>query len=197
MERRDTYIRLALLCLVVFLVTPMLKYLGQSAWIYLSSAVTPNSTGTTSFANEGKVLLSVGGERWASWYSQEQATAFHALVIPPWGAFRKDGGSSGGDDFTHKVTLEWLRTRDRVGAHEGAEAGSFTIVYHALTQSVSVGTDTYRLAKGNIFVVRLDDEWQPHVTQVEAVLDKPAELVDVVEFFKHVLPDDEEVKKLL
>lgn len=196
MEKRRNYTRLALVLLVLILATAWLKPLWQKAWLYMSSAVIPNTTRTLSFANQGKLMLEVGGERWASWYAQEQATAFHALVIPPEGAIRQDDGSSGGTDITHKVTLMWLHTKEQGGNPPQAEAKSFTIVYHSLTQRVSVGSETYRLAKGNVFLIRLDDEWQPRVTQGEAVLDKPADHDEVIEVFKRVFPDDEEVKKL-
>jgi hypothetical protein len=119
-------------------------------------------------------------------------------VVPPPGAFREDDGSrsSGGDDFTDKVTLKWLHVRDRGNDAQEAEAGSVTIVYHVLTHRVSVGRETYWLAKGNMFVVRLDDEWRPHVMQVGEVLDKPVEIFELREAFKRALPDDEEVKRL-
>ena len=197
MDRKPTFTRVALISLLVLLVAPM-EYLGQQAWMYMSSAVSPYSTGTLE-TDQGNVLVSVGGERWASWFAKEQATAYHALVVPPQGAFREADGSSssgGGDDFTDKVTLKWPRMRDRGNDPQAAEAGSFTIVYHALTHRVSLGRETYWLAKGNLFLVRLDDEWRPHVTQVGEVVDKPIEIYELVEAFKRALPDDEEVERL-
>jgi hypothetical protein len=71
MDRRPTYTRLALISLLVFLVAPMLKYLGQQAWMYMSSAVSPYSTSTLK-TDQGNVFVSVGGERWASWFAKEQ-----------------------------------------------------------------------------------------------------------------------------
>lgn len=53
------------------------------------------------------------------------------------------------------------------------------------------------MAKGNVFVVRLSDEWRPHVKQIGAILDNAYESDEVVEFFKRVLPDDEVVRSYI
>jgi hypothetical protein len=195
MKRRDIYTKLAFVLLAIVLAI-FLKPLWQNAWIYMSGAVIPNSTTTHSYTDHGNLLVRIGGERWVSWYVKEAATAYHALVIPPQVELREDGSVSRSDGISKTLTLKWLLTREQGGDHQGAEAKSLAIGYHAMTQRISIGSETYRLAKGNIFVVRLDDEWRPHVTQVEAVLDKAAQSEEVIEFFKRVLPDDEAVKKL-
>jgi hypothetical protein len=91
--------------------------------------------------------------------------------------------------------LNWLCPSEPDGSYQTAEKKSLTITYHGLSQKVIIGADTYRLAKGNLFVIRLDEEWRPHATQFDTILDK-AEGDEVIQFFKRVLPDDEAVKKL-
>ena len=194
MKKKPVFTKLAIVLLVIFLAV-VLKPLWQNAWIYMSGAVIPNSSSTPHYADHHNLLLSVGGERWVSSDRQEKATAYHALVIPPDVELREDGSTGGSDGVSHTDTLKWLRLM-RQGDSYQAEAKSLTIVYHALSQKISVGSDTYRLAKGNIFVVRLDEEWRPTVTQFEATLDKASESDKVVEFLKRALPEDEAVKKL-
>lgn len=194
MKKRPVFNKLALVLLAIFLVIA-LKPLWQKAWIYMSGAVIPYGSATHRYADHHNLLLSVGGERWVSGDRLEKATAYHALVIPPEVELREDGSISGNDGVSHTDTLKWLRLRGQ-GDDYQAESGSLTIVYHALTQKISVGSDTYRLAKGNVFVVRLDEGWRPTVTQIEATLDKATESDEVVELFKRVLPEDEVVKKL-
>jgi hypothetical protein len=195
MPIKHIYTKPAFVLLVIFLAIA-LKPLWQSAWIYMSSAVIPYSTTTHTFGGHNNLLVRVGGERWVSWYEKQQATAYHALVVPPQAEFRKDGSISRSDGISKTLTLKWLRMREHGGNSQSAESKSLTIGYDAMTRRVSVGSETYWLSEGNIFVIRLDDEWRPHVTQVEAVLDKAAVSEEVIEFFKRVLPDDEEVKKL-
>lgn len=194
MKKRPVFTKLALVLLAIFLAIA-LKPLWGKAWIYMSGAVIPKGSSTHSYAEHHNLLLSVDGERWVSSDRREKATAYHALVILPEGELREDSNTSTSDGVTHTDTLKWLRLRAQGDSYQ-AEAKSLTIVYHALTQKISVGSDTYRLSKGNIFVVRLDEEWRPTVTQFEATLDKADESDEVVEFFKRALPEDEAVKKL-
>ena len=194
MKKRPVFTKLALVLLAIFLAVA-LKPLWQKAWIYMSGAVIPNSSTTHGYTDHHNLLLSVGGERWVSSDRMEKATAYHALVIPPEVELREDGSISRSDGVSHTDTLKWLRLREQGDSYQ-AEAKSLTIVYHALTQKISVGSDTYRLAKGNIFVVCLDEEWRTTVTQIEGILDKAYDSDEVVEFFKRALPEDEVVKKL-
>lgn len=189
MKKRHIYTMLALVLLAIFLAVAM-KPLWQKAWIYMSGAVSPYRSSTHGYAEHHNLLLSVGGDRWVSRDEKEEATAYHALVIPPQIELREDGSVSSSDGISDTETLKWLCLREPSDNYQRAESKSLTVVYHALTQKVSIGSDTYRLAKGNLFVVRLDEEWRPHVTQIEVILDK-AKSDEVIEFLKRVLPDVE------
>lgn len=193
MRQRRIELKLALLLVAVFTAV-VLKPLGQKAWIYMSGAVIPNSSSGLSSTEHHNRLLSVGGERWVSGNRLAEATAYHALVIPPQVELREDGSVSKSDGVSHTETLKWLCPMGL--ANQADEAMSLTLTYHAFTQRVTIGSDTYSLAKGNLFVVRLDNEWQPHVTQLGTILNRAVEIHEVSQFFKRALPDDEVVKKL-
>jgi hypothetical protein len=193
MKKRNVDTILGIVLLAVFIAVVM-KPMWQKAWIYMSGAVSPHSSSTHRSTNHHNLLLSVGGDRWVSINTQEKATAYHALVIPPPVELRDDGSTSSSNGIYDTETLKWLCLRDTSDSNQAAEAKSLTIAYHAITQGVTIGSDTYRLAKGNLFVVRLDEEWRPHVTQIKAILDK-AEFDEVIGLFKRVLPDDEVIKK--
>ena len=195
MKKKSIYTALAVVLLAIALAV-FFKSLWQQTWIQMTGAVIPYSSRTLNYAEHHNVLLSVGGDRWVSMYQKEKATAYHALVIPPQVELRADGGASGNDGVSGTDTLRWLCLKEVGGNSQWAEPKSLTIVYDALTQRISVGSETYRLAKGNIFVVRLDDEWRPHVTQIGEIFDKSDERDEVVAILKRALPDDEAVTKL-
>ena len=195
MKGRRLHIKLALVLAVLFGAVVM-KPLGQKAWIYNSGAVIPSHTSALTSTLHDSLVLSVGGERWVSSRSLEEASAYHALVIPPRVELRRDGSVSTSDGVSHTETLKWLSPTGLAGDNQTEELKSLTLTYHAVSQRVTIGSDTYSLAEGNLFVVRLDDGWRPHVTQVGAILSKAVEIHEVLEFFKRALPDDEAVKKL-
>lgn len=146
MKKRRFYTNLALVLLAIFLAVAM-RPLMQNAWIYMSRAVIPNRSTTHRYADHHNLLLSVGGERWASKDEEEEATAYHALVIPLQTELREDGSVSGGDGISHTDTLRWLWLREHGGNYQGAEAKLLTIVYHTITQSISVGSTLTRWRK--------------------------------------------------
>jgi hypothetical protein len=70
------------------------------------------------------------------------------------------------------------------------------IRYDALERVVIVGSQRFLLSKGNMFIIRLNEDWLPEVEQVAARFDKRAEDEEVLKFFKHVLREDERIQKL-
>ena len=195
MKNWRLHIKLAFVLAVLFIAVVM-KPLGQKAWIYVSGAVIPYHTDVLTSTQHYNLLLSVGGERRVSGRRMEGASAYHALVIPPQGTFRREGSTSKSDGVSHTETIRWLCPRPFGGADEVQESKSLTLTYNAITQRVTIGSETYRLAAGNLFVVRLNDEGQPNVTQLATILNKAAEIHEVGEFFKRALPNEEAIKKL-
>jgi hypothetical protein len=195
MKGRRLHIKLAVVLAVLFGAVVM-KPLWQRAWIYMSGAVIPSHASALSSTQHDSLVLSIGGERWVSKRRLEEASAYHALVIPPRVELRRDGSVSKSDGVSHTETLKWLCPRSLAGDNQAEEIKSLTLTYHAVTQKVTIGSDTYSLAEGNLFVVRLDDGWRPHVTQLGTMLSKAVEIHEVLESFKRALPDDEAVRKL-
>jgi hypothetical protein len=195
MRVKRIHIKLAVVLAVVFTALVM-KSLLQKTWIYMSGAVIPSRSATLRSTEHHNLLLSVGGERWLSRSRLEEASAYHALVIPPGVELREDGSISTSDGVSHTETLKWLCPSGPADVDQAYEAKSLTLTYEAITQRVTIGADSYWLAKGNLFVIRLDDRWRPHVTQLATIFSKAVEEHEVREIFKRALPNDETVKKL-
>jgi len=194
-RRNRRYVTLTLVLLVTsaaFAMTPP----GQKARMYLSGAVVPQGARTLTSTEHSNLWLSVEGERWVSRDTREQAAAYYALIIPPQVVLRRDGKTSTSDGVSHIDTLKWAWERDLGGGSREAGSGSLTISYHGVSREVVVGSDTYSLAGGNLFVIHLDGGWQPHVTQIRTNLNQIDGFEGARQLVKRAFPDDEAVKGL-
>lgn len=176
---------------LVTLAVLVLQPLAPRTSIRLTGAVMPNSTHTHTYADKPVRTLSVGGERWRTWGETEGASAYHALVILPPVPFGDGVGASGGDGFTYTNVETWLV---RTGPQGIYEEKKLEATYDALRRAVTLGSRTYSLADGNVFVIRFDESWQPGVTQLNVSITEDV-AVDL-DGFKSLLRGDETIQKL-
>lgn len=177
-----------LLTLAVLALVPAAK----RAWVRLSGAVIAEGSRTHAYADRPVRILSVEGHRWETWSKSVDASAYHALVIFPRGELKEISSLSGGDGFTYTRTERWQVLGG--GADAGPER-ELHITYDALRREVTVGSQSYRLADGNLFVIRFDGP-RPSVTQLETILDRQVAVEEVVGAFKAKLGEDEEARRL-
>jgi hypothetical protein len=165
--------------------------LVQRTSVRLTGAVMPNSTHTHTYVDKPVRTLSVGGERWKSWGATESASAYHALIILPPVPFSDGPGMSVADGFTHTKIEKWLA---RTGPQGIYEEKKLEATYDAVRRTVTLGSRTYSLADGNLFVIRFDGSWQPGVTQLNVSITEDV-AVDL-DLFKSLLRGDEALQKL-
>jgi hypothetical protein len=180
---------LIMLAVVVYLPS------AKKRWVRYTGAVIPNGSSTHRYSDKPFTILSVTGERWATGGRLENASAYHALVIFPIVMPEAYDGVSGGDGFTHTDIRKWRLPKGERPSADVTEEKALAIVYDAVWQTITVDSRTYQLAKGNLFVIRYDQNWQPAVTQLNATLNN-AGMEEEVNAFKSVLKDDKIVQQL-
>ena len=163
----------------------------QKARMYMSGAVVPEGSRTHTTVGLDSLWLSVEGRRWVTSDTQERAAAYYALVVPPRVALRTDGSDSSNDGVTHTDTLKWVEERDAGGGGRAETGRTLTLFYHAVKGELTVGADTYDLSRGNLFVVKLDDEWRPHVTQLETNFSDVDGFARAREVVRRAMPGEE------
>jgi hypothetical protein len=172
-----------------------LKPSAENYWLYASGAVIPHGSTTTSFNTYPNIkLLSVEGERWTSENKTTRASAYYALVILPQVSLRENGSVSGGDGKTQISTLKWLRESNSAGNYQSTKERDLAVTYDAIFQTMRIDTESYSLSKGNLFVIRLDEEWQLQVTQLNTIVSGDDEF-EARKYFKGAVPDEEAVQK--
>ena len=168
---------------------------GKTVWLHLSGAVMANGTRIECYTAKPFRILSVTGQKWARWDKLEAASAYHALVVLPHIVPNDSGSVSSGDGFTDTAIEKWQPWK--VQSDNGpAEERELAVIYDAVWQTIRVGSQTFHLEKGNLFVIRFDENWQPQVTQLEATISKDAGVEEVVKVFKSVLSEDKTVQQL-
>jgi hypothetical protein len=168
---------------------------GKTVWLRLSGAVMANDTRTECYADKPLRILSVTGQKWAGWDKLEAASAYHALIVLPQIVPNDSGSVSSSDGFIDTAIEKWQPWKDQ-SDNGPAEERELAVIYDAVWQTITVGSQTYHLAKGNLFVIRFDENWQPEVTQIEATISKDAGVEEVVRVFKSVLREDKMVQQL-
>jgi hypothetical protein len=165
-------------------------------WLHRSGAVIPNGSHTLAFTDRPFRLLSVEGQRWVDGRLLE-ASAYQALVIFPAVIPQDKSSTSGGDGFSHTDTQRWLvPIGGRPANDQSFEEKELTINYDALWQTIALENRIYHLKRGNLFVIRFDQNWQKSVTQLNLIMNGSADDQEVIDAFKSVLKDDQAVRQL-
>jgi hypothetical protein len=92
--------------------------------------------------------------------------------------------------------LFWTVQKNPPDDYANGEEHSLEIRYHSLDNNVTVGKETFNLSGGNLFVIRLDENWTPTVSQVSGRLTERATPDKVLKFFKSILRHDEIIQRL-
>ncbi|HMJ24940.1 MAG TPA: hypothetical protein VK475_03895 [Pyrinomonadaceae bacterium] len=167
---------------------------AKRRWLRHTGAVIPSGSSALSYTDKPCTILSVTGERWAPSGRLEDAAAYHALVVFPIvmpGAYYS---LSSGGGLTQTDIQKW-RAPNVEGMVGDLNEVDLLVVYDALWQTITVESKTYRLANGNLFVIRYDQSWRPTVTQLNQTLNQIGADSEA-KAFKSLLPDDKLVQQL-
>lgn len=157
------------------------------AWQRVTGAVIPNGTASTSYFGAPLDLMSVTGERWVAGGRREPASAYHVLFLDPPPQLRTG--------WVYDATPSSWWDRDRWMYTDRAR---FESRYNPILRSVEMGGRRYWLARGNVFVVRIDRDGEMRVRQLRAHVHDAPEGASALE---RVLPEaarlDPEVRRIL
>jgi len=184
---------LIVLAVSLLLAGRMAQPYAQNAWMRMNGAVVP--TGTFEMAYPGCTpahLVSVTGHRADGPEEHPRAAAYHVLLIFPADSIRDAGVVSTTDNVTFALTNRWELWS---GGRKTAQR-AFGSDYDSVRRRVRIGGRRFALAKGNMFVVRYDEQGRQTVTQLHRTL-FDADPINVSRAYKALFPGDAVIQDLL
>lgn len=173
----------------------------QDGWEFRPGVVVVSGSGDHSFKNTRGQLLTVRGYRRISRAEISPVSVYHALIFLPQAPLAGGGGGFSNKDAGSTEVLTWRLQKNPPNDYRNVEEKRLELKYHPLEKTLTVGSQTFQLARGNLFIVRLNDEWLPTAEQIPAHFEEDMEsqrVLDqkVLDFFKSALPDEQEIQKL-
>lgn len=162
--------------------------LGREAWLRMSGAV--DASHTSSLTTDGRLrFTSIGGAPWGqSGGGTGSPAVYHAVVQLPPGSVTELSellDRSGWSSASHVLAERWRVTRERRSVEVG-----FRAEYDPVWQRVRIDGESYRLSKGNVFVVRIDDRGARRVTQLPSHIASTDGFDAVMDAAAAGIPDD-------
>ena len=168
----------------------------QDDWQYTPDAFLTSGSQMHAFKDVRGQLLSANGYRRISRAKLEEMSLYHAIIFYPKAPVIGGGGESKNDGPISKEIVSWVIQKNPPNDYKNKEEKTLELKFHGLEKTLIVGSETFALSNGNIFIIRLDENWLPTVTQIPNSFYKRAEDKEVLEFIKSVLKDDAAIQKL-
>ena len=144
------------------------------------------------------LVVSVAGQRKpAASSSLVNVSLYHALVFYPMTAVLIGSGSGGrwSDDPVQSNVLIW-RVPNGNGPLSEGNSKQVEVLHNAIDATITIANKTYRLADGNMFVIRVGADWQPTVTQLKEVFEEQATSHTSLNRFKALFKNDPSIQQL-
>lgn len=147
--------------------------------------------------NRALVVLTSGLRKPELTNSSAAVSVYHALVFYPGGAVSGAGsGGRWGDDPLQSYVVIWRLPNANGSFSENTSERRLEILHNAIDGTIGVGGKTYHLNGGNMFIIRLGDDWVPTVTQLADRLEDQATPQVSLDRFKAILKQDASIQAL-
>ncbi len=142
------------------------------------------------------LLLTLAGQRKTTTASTA-VSIYHALVFHPVGAITGSGsGGSWSDDPVSSEVVIWTLPNATGSFSENASERKLEIRHNAIEANVTIAGKTYQLSRGNMFIIRIGDDWTPIVSQLSEELEDHATQQTALDRFKSILKTDASIQQL-
>ncbi len=188
---------LLLISTLIIAFTPTLSCaFWQDDWQYTPDAILASGSQIHAFKDVRGQLFSANGYRRISRAKLEEISLYHAIIFYPKAPVIGGGGESKNEGPISKEILSWIIQKNPPNDYKNKEEKTLELKFHELEKNLTVGSETFALSNGNIFIILLNENWLPTVTQIPASFHKRAEDKGVLEFIKSVLKEDNAIQEL-
>jgi hypothetical protein len=158
------------------------------AWEREPGALTAIGDQVTLLKGGPGCVVSMHGWRRISVFERKDAALWHALVLQPLVDSRASGGGFNSQVSSARTVLSWE-------VLDGSER-ELEFRWNSLDRTLSVGQESFSVDTGNLFIVRLDQAWQPFTTQLSTVVSEELSPQEVLSAIKHQAPSDAGIQDL-
>lgn len=170
--------------------------LSQDGWQFKPGVVMASGDQSSVFKDVRGQLVSVNGYRRVSPAKLDEVSVYHVIIFHPEAPIISGGGGFSNRGTLSTEAITWKLQKNPPDDYKDTQEKKLEIKYHALDRTVSVGSDTFPLSEGNLFIIRLDESWLPAAVQIKAHFNERAGKEKVLELFKSALRDDQAIQKL-
>jgi len=119
--------------------------------------------------------------------SDGEGGLLHVLLLQP----KASGTGSSGGGFQ----LDFMSASEHIVWKQGEAERSLTFTYHGLARRCEIDGHSWSVARHNVFVVRLDDQWRSTVEPLP-VQSNSTSSYEVLREVQAALPNDPEIASL-
>ena len=156
-------------------------------------ALMANGSATEVLGNVNGRLYSMNGFERISRAELKAISLVHILLFEPDVETRGGGSGLRTDCLGAVETITW-KLGDYQNGPLDLQDPHFTVQFDGGSNKVQIGNRVYDAMQGNLFVVWLDQKWEPRVKQVGITVVKQEPLCRVLEKFKQALPSENDVQ---
>jgi hypothetical protein len=146
------------------------------------------------FQDGNALLLTITGQRRLPESQFVDVPIYHVLLFHPEALITGSGNNIASDDPLSTAEVIWSLQQE-VAAATGREK-RLEMKYHAINKTLSVGANEFSLGRGNLFIICMNDNWIPVVTQIHYVMGEAIHEQKVLDYFKSVFPQNEAIQNL-
>lgn len=161
-----------------------------------------NRQGITIYSG-GQMITCKGNRALVLWtYGQREGSPttvslYHALILYPGGAVNSSGsGGRSRNDPVQSYGLTWRLPNANGSYDENSSERKLEIQHNAIDTTLTIAGKVYQLNGGNLFMIRIGEDWVPTVTQLNDKLVDQSTLPATLDRFKAILKDDSSIQAL-
>ena len=158
-------------------------------WQFTPGILVPYGSGGHAFKPVGQLLYVEAARRISPAKLEEGFSIYHALIFSP----EANCGSSSTGQGPISIQRPFWKCKD-IGRSE--DFIPLTISYDAVHRTLTINSQSFDVSRGNLFVIRVDDNWNVTANQLPVILSRSMEPKNVLHAFKLALPHDRPVQSL-
>ena len=158
-------------------------------WQFTPGILVPYGSGEHALKPTGSLVYVEAARRISPAKLEQGFSVYHALIFAP----EANCGSSSDGKGPISIQRPFWKCKD-IG--RGEDFIPLTISYDAAHRTLRVNSQSFDVSRGNLFVIRLDDNWNATANQLPVILSRTLEPKDVLHAFKLAVPHDQLIQSL-